>query len=208
MSDETTTAYETSLTESALELFSNFSDILEYDLGCSKEHALKTFAYDLYTSSPTLFVDGNVNGGEIDPKIIDLVNQCSMSELRKIARVDRAEVTSTISEKLMAANILVEAGNRAVNVEDVIELIVNGSDSLIVAINSGNINADLIETLERGDFEYDADEISDVLESIASHPECARLCGYIENGTINSRDSLDDLMQCDLAATAAVRMQR
>ncbi|MBV5337381.1 MAG: hypothetical protein J0653_05345 [Deltaproteobacteria bacterium] len=206
MSDEITTDYETSLTESALELFSNFSEILEYDLGCTKAHALKIFAFDLYTSSPTLFKDGNVNLGEIDSNILALVNQCSMTELRKIARVDRVENTATISEKLMAANMLLEGGNGIAHVEDVIELVVNGSNELIVAINTGNINAELIKTLEGGEFEYDGDEISETLESIASNSNCASICGYIENGLINSRDNLEEVVQSDTACVSSARL--
>ena len=175
MTNALNSEYGTNLTSSALELFSNFSDIMEYDFGCGKESALNAFAFDLYTSSPTLFLNDNLAKGEIDPKILDLVNQCSMSELRKIARVDRGEdsITIKISDKLSAANMLLEGGNRDVNVEDVMELVANASDSLILAINTGNISADLVEKLKNGDFDYDGDEISETLESIAMNPNCA-----------------------------------
>lgn len=192
-----TSAPDSSLSTSALELFSNFSDILEYDLGCSKEHALRTFSYDLYTSSPNIFANGDVNKGEIDLAIITIVNQCRMSELRKLARVNQSYNGATISEKLAAANMFLEGGNNSANIEDAINLIVNSSDSLITAINSGNINAKLKVIL---DDDYDKDEMLDLLNDLASHSDSALICGYIENGTISSRDELDDILQADSSA--------
>lgn len=208
MSDSLNPEYETSLSKSALELFNKFSDIMEYDLGYTKESTLKLFAFDLYTSSPTIFKNGAVSKGIIDPAITALVDQCSITDLRKLARVDREEDAPTISEKLAAANVLLEGGNGPAKVEDVIELITNASESLIMAINSGNITAALLETLGGDDFEYDSDELSYALEDIATSSNCAKICSYIENRTITDRDSLEDVVETGSSCAATSKLRR
>lgn len=195
-----------SLTASALKLYESFSGILEYDLGYSPEIALKVFASDLYTSSPTIFVDNDVAKGEVCPFIMSLVEQCEASELRKIARVDWQSETATISERLAAGAALAENG-AGIAIDEAIEIASSASTSLIVAINTENITPTLIKKLASGDLDYSQDEILDVLEGIVENGNAAHICKFIKSGTLSTREDLEDFAENDSSYSASNRMR-
>lgn len=192
--------YETKLTDSALDLYSNFQEILEFHCGYSEEQALRVFAKDLYTSDTSVFVD--MSTGVVRPEIFDVVHHCSYAELKAIAKFDRSEEGASISEKLVAVTTLLEGGNGSMAVEDAVKLVVNGSSEMVAGINGGNITPELIDTISGGDFEYDSDELPETLEQIAQHHDSASICRFVSNGMLSGREELESVLETRSAAVS------
>ena len=195
--------YETKLSPSALDLYSNFQEILEYHCGYSEEQALRVFAKDIYTSDTSVFED--MTAGVVRSEIFDVVHQCSYAELKAIAKIDRSQESASISEKLVAVTTLLEGGDGNMAVEDAVKLVVSGSSEMVTGINSGNITADLIETIGNGELEFDHDELPEILEQIAQHAESANICRFVSNGMLSSRADLESALESRSTAVAKHR---
>lgn len=187
------------MSESAEQLYESFKETMHllYD----EEKARKMFAYDLCTSSPNVFLDGDVNSGVVDPCIIEAVEQFSYREIESVVRIDRAEESSaTISEKLVAISTLMRSG---ISIERAIPFVVNGSDAVVVEINAGNFDGELISALRQ--FGYDDDEISEKLDEIVSCRAPSLVCNSINNGLVSDADELESILEGGHSRTCSIR---
>jgi hypothetical protein len=204
-------AYDAGMRDAEIKLFSYF----KYVYDCDAEEAINRFYADISNSRPTVY-NISMDNGEITPAIFSLLDRCTETDRWQIAQ------SSALGERLSAGATLSEAGEDELGCD----VAIYGSDDLIAAVNNGVVaDSETCEQFKKfedaligsasvsdyddtqttlGNLGYEGSEMFAALATIAKSPlikEC------LENGTIDSRSALENVLNSRETSAVVTKRQ-